>query len=236
MPATPALYKQIYDGFQAPISRFDCGQKCAPLNNGEPVCCSTKDAVPVVDRAEWKLLKTRTKMWREWVPTDAPGRALAADLEPLCLGIECNGAQHCERDNRSMSCRTFPFFPYVTREGEFVGLAYFWAFEHLCWVVNNLQIVDREYVRQFIDNYDKLFAADKDEFEGNKDQSAAARRVFTRWNRIIPLIGRDYEFYAVEPRTHVVRRAALSEFKRTEPYAKEPPAPASKDRVLAPSK
>ena len=44
----PADFASLYDGFTAPVSRFDCGRKCAPLNGGEPVCCSTQNAVPVV--------------------------------------------------------------------------------------------------------------------------------------------------------------------------------------------
>ena len=45
---TPQDFADIYVGFDAPVSRFDCGRKCAPLNGGQPVCCTTGDAVPVV--------------------------------------------------------------------------------------------------------------------------------------------------------------------------------------------
>ena len=48
----PADFASLYEGFNAPVSRFDCGRKCAPLNGGEPVCCSTQNAVPVVHRSE----------------------------------------------------------------------------------------------------------------------------------------------------------------------------------------
>jgi len=59
------------------------------------------------------------------------------------------------------------------------------------------------------------------------DHSASMRRVFTRRNHLIPLIGLDGGFLAVEPKTHVVRSARLDEFLRHGPYKDELPAPAA---------
>ena len=55
-------FGSLYKDFNAPISRFDCGRKCAPLNGGEPVCCSTQNAVPVVHKVEFEFLKARTDL------------------------------------------------------------------------------------------------------------------------------------------------------------------------------
>lgn len=219
-PSHPRLdaYRRIYERFQSSISRYDCGKQCSPHNGGEPVCCSTKDAVPLVDKWEWELLRGRTAMWRPYVPNDASGRKIVEDLHEDCRAIECRGARHCERDNRTMACRTFPFFPYVTREGAFIGLSYLWDFEDRCWVISNLAIVDRAFVAEFIEAYELLFAHDREEFEANRDHSAVMRRVFTRWNRVIPLIGREGEALAIEPRTHVVRPARFEEFPKHGPY------------------
>ncbi|HEX6979143.1 MAG TPA: hypothetical protein VF342_07580 [Alphaproteobacteria bacterium] len=227
MAASPEIYRRIYDNFRAAISRYDCGQKCAPHNNGEPVCCTTKHAVPIVDKSEWKLLRSRTDLWRPYKPQDAAGREIVSTLHKDCKAVECKGARFCERDNRSMSCRTFPFFPYFTRAREFVGLAYYWTFEDRCWIMSNLQVVDPEFIREFIAAYELLFQHDEDEKEGLVEHSAYMRRVFTRWNRIIPLIGRDGGYLAVEPRTHVIRPARLEEFERHGPYKDEPPVPAA---------
>ena len=226
-PPVAAAYRRIYQEFQASISRYDCGKKCGPHNGGEPVCCSTKDAVPLVDKWEWELLKTRTSMWRPYVPNDASGRKIVEDLHEDCRAIECKGARHCERDNRTMACRTFPFFPYIDRAGEFVGLAYLWDFEDRCWVISNLQIVDPIFVAEFIAAYELLFAHDKEEWAANRDHSATMRRVFTRWNRVIPLIGRDGAPLAIEPRTHIVRQARFEEFPKHGPYRE--PASAAAD-------
>src|SRR5436305_9583354 len=66
----PADFASLYDSFQAPVSRYDCGRKCAPLNGGEPVCCSTQNAVPVVHKVEFEMLKTRSDLWKKFKPYD----------------------------------------------------------------------------------------------------------------------------------------------------------------------
>ena len=68
--------RHIYDNFTASITRYDCGRRCAPLNGGEPVCCSTKNAVPVVHRPEWDLLRSRTDLWSKFKPYDEATRRI----------------------------------------------------------------------------------------------------------------------------------------------------------------
>lgn len=215
------MYRRIYDAFQAPVSRFDCGRKCAPHNGGEPVCCSTEHAIPVADRPEFDLLRSRTDLWRRYKPTDAQARRELADLHSDCVAIECKGARHCERDNRTMACRAFPFFPYMTRDGEILGLSYYWSFEDRCWVISNLAIVTPAFVRECIAAYEMVFAADRDEHEAHLRLAADMRRVFARRNAIIPIVGRDGAFFAVEPRTHVLRPASPAEFPAFGPYKNE---------------
>ena len=73
-----ADFASLYEGFTAPVSRFDCGRKCAPLNGGEPVCCSTQNAVPVVHKVEFELLKSRTDLWSKFKPYDYATRQIVA--------------------------------------------------------------------------------------------------------------------------------------------------------------
>ena len=56
---------------------------------------------------------------------------------------------------------------------------------------------------------------------------ADMRGVFTRRNRVIPLIGRDGRTYAVEPKTHRLRQATIAEFGRHGPYKEAPLASAA---------
>jgi hypothetical protein len=198
---TPADFANFYQGFDSPVSRFDCGRKCAPLNGGEPVCCSTQNAVPVAERAEWNLLRSRTDLWGKFKPYDAPTRKIVAELETTCVAIECKGVAHCERENRTIACRAFPLFPYINRRKEFIGLSVYWDFEDRCWMMSNLQVVDKIYVAEFVDTFEKIFAKDQSEFDTYVTFSASMRRVFSRWQRLIPLIGRDGSHNVILPGT-----------------------------------
>src|SRR4051812_37353273 len=185
MPTLPKkarvdVYRRVYDNFQASVTRFDCGKHCAPHNSGSPVCCSVEHAVPIVDKWEWQLLKSRTDLWRPYKPTDADGRKLVADMHDDCRAVECKGAAFCERDNRSLACRAFPFFPYITKEREILGVSVFWQFQELCWVINHLEHVTADFVRECIAGYEAVFAADPEEFAANRELAADMRRVFTR--------------------------------------------------------
>lgn len=214
----PTHFQQVYDRFQASISRYDCGKKCAPLNGGEPVCCTTEAAVPIAHNSEWQLLKSRTDLWHPFKPIDAATRQIVKETAADCKAIECKGAAFCERDNRTLACRAFPFFPYITREGEFVGLGYFWEFEDRCWVISNLRIVNRKFVKEFVAAHEYLFEQDPQEKEYAENHSATARRVFSRWKRFFPLIGRDGGYFKVLPHGGGIVKARLSEFRAHGPY------------------
>jgi hypothetical protein len=216
----PEFFADLYRRFQAPVARFDCGKMCAPLNGGEPVCCSTDHAIPLMDRAEFRLLRRRSDLWRRFVPQDAHARKVVADVHETCVAATCKGARFCERDNRSLACRSFPFFPYLTREDDLVGLAYYWGFEDRCWVISNLGVVDRTFVREFIDTYERLFAADPEERQAFRAESASLRRVFARARRAIPLIGRDGRAYEVLRGGRIVP-ANLGRFRKHGPYRSE---------------
>ena len=71
--------------------------------------------------------------------------------------IVCKGHEQCQRNFRSLICRSFPFFPYLSRQGELIGLSYFWDFEDRCWIISNLNSVSQEFRSQFMLVYDFLF-------------------------------------------------------------------------------
>lgn len=217
--ASPETYRRIFEFFDAPVTRTDCGQKCAPLNGGAPVCCETENAVPIMQVSEWKLLRSRTKMWRGFKPYDAATRQITEELSSSCKAVECRGAVNCERDNRSLACRTFPFFPYFTKDGEILGLSYYWYFEDRCWVISNMPKVGQRFVDQFLKAYEILFADDAGERDVFVEYSATMRRVFSRWNRPIPVIGRKREFYLVEPKGAGIRAATAADMPAFAPFA-----------------
>ena len=203
MTVTPEHYAEIFRRVQAPISKvYNCGHKCAPLNGGQPVCCDSAHAIPIVEHSEYKLLSSRTDMWHTFVPKTAQEKAEVADLKGSdCRAVECNGAAHCERDNRSLACRSFPFFPYFNAEKELVGLSYYWTFEGLCWVISNITIVEKPFIRQFLDIHEYLFKADGDWRETYIQQSATMRGVYSRKNERFPVVTRDGGYFWVLPRS-----------------------------------
>lgn len=207
MPAKKKTFRKIYDIFQSPVTTHDCGKHCAALNEGQPVCCTTSQAVPVADRAEWKHLKSIGDIWKPFTPYDDATQEIVDELHESCIAIECEGAFNCERDQRSLACRAFPFFPYVTKEGAFVGLSFYWGFEDRCWVLSNTKKVERAYIKEFVQAYDMLFQDDKGELEVYRDYSATMRRVFSRWNRPIPVIGRDGERFKILPKGGGTKKA-----------------------------
>ncbi len=216
-----ADFASLYETFTAPVSRFDCGRKCAPLNGGEPVCCSTQNAVPVVHKVEFDLLSSRTDLWSKFAPYDYATRQIVKDITPDCTAIHCKGARHCERDNRTIACRGFPFYPYITRQRQFIGIGTYWVFEDRCWMMSNLEIVDAKFVGEFIATYEALFVKDDSEFKTYLDFSAAARRVFSRWKRELPLIGRRGELLIVDPSSGEVRPGRKKDFPRAAPFRSE---------------
>ncbi|WP_370152281.1 hypothetical protein [Ferrovibrio sp.] len=219
---TPQDFAKLYRGYDANLAKVDCGRKCAPLNNGQPVCCTTDNAIPVVERAEFELLQSRTDLWFRYKPNDAAARKIVKDLPRSSCAVECKGAAFCERDNRTIACRSFPFYPYITRDGDFVGLTYYWVFEDRCWIISNMQVVERSFVDQMIATFERIFKLDENEFETMKDHSASMRRVFSRQNKFIPVIGRDGGYFKVMPHSDgSLKPCDPDSFRRFGPYRSE---------------
>jgi len=216
--ATPDTFREIFDFFDASVVDIDCGQKCKHLNGGVPVCCDTQNAVPIVQVAEWHALKQRTDMWRAFEPSCAVTHDIVDNLHASCKAVECRGAQFCERDNRSLSCRTFPFFPYFTNKNELIGLSYFWHFEDRCWVISNLARVTPEFVSQFLAAYEILFDADPAERDVARNYSATMRRVFSRWNRSFSIVDRHGGFLEIKPKGTGIDKIEADALPRFEPF------------------
>ncbi len=165
--------------------------------------------------------RSRTDLWSKFTPYDYATREIVADLTPDCTAIHCKGARHCERDNRTIACRGFPFYPYLTRQREFVGIGTYWVFEDRCWMMSNLERVDRPFVEQFIATYEALFIKDPSEFNTYVEFSASARRVHSRWKREIPLLGRQGELLMVEPSSGAIRAGRRKDFPKANPFDSE---------------
>jgi hypothetical protein len=218
---TPNLdIRSLYDAFDAPVTDFDCGAKCLPFNpNGKPFCCDICHAVPVGYKEEWEYVKSRTQLWHPWrgdeCPSDPadPTELQEQTPEHLML-LACRGPEHCERQFRSTSCRQFPFFPYVTEDYRFVGLAYEWEFENVCWVISHLDTVTDTYHREFVKFYDDIFCIWPDEFDSYAALSEDMRAAFGKQHRRIPILHRNGGLYLLSPGSERMRKIDFSELKR----------------------
>lgn len=213
--------RSLYDGFNAPIAEFDCGKKCAPHNpSGKPFCCDVCLAVPAAYKSEWKYLEPNTDLWHTWredecsETTQTDIARLKADTPENMILLACLGPSQCRRDFRALSCRQFPFFPYVTSEYRFLGLAYEWQFETVCWVISNLGEVAQNYREEFVRTYDRLFALFQEEFEHYAYHSERLRKEFVKRKKRFPLLHRDGGFYLVSPASEQLRRIEPSRLPR----------------------
>jgi hypothetical protein len=216
--------RSIYDEFNSPIAELDCGKKCAPQNpSGKPFCCDICHAVPAAYKSEWNYLEQSTDLWHTLPGTARQGKCatgasavewrgnecedtnskelaqLRADTPKNMVLLACLGPSQCQRDFRALSCRQFPFFPYVTSGYRFIGLAYEWEFESKCWVISNLSSVTWKYRDEFIRTYDQLFAYFQEEFEQYAYHSERLRAHFMKQKRRFPLLHRDGASCLVSP-------------------------------------
>jgi hypothetical protein len=210
----------LYEGFNAPITEFDCGERCSPYNeNGVPFCCDTNHAVPTALQTEWQFLQENTGLWRLWESEDPEEtKQLQEDTPDNQVLIACQGHRKCQRGFRSITCRAFPFFPYITSQGEFIGISYYWEYEDRCWVINNLRVVSKKYREEFIATYTIIFESSEKELENFKHHSEHMREIFKKGKRSIPLLHRDGELYKISPLYEKMRRAAFASLPKFGPY------------------
>ena len=151
-------FKSLYKIFNHPISELDCGKKCAPYNEyGRPFCCDTRHAVPAVYQEEWDYLKENTDLWRLWQSENLnEASILRSEVPEGQILVECLGYLYCQRPYRSITCRAFPFFPYITLEGDFIGMSYYLQYEDHCWLISNLEQVSLKYRKEFTIAYQRI--------------------------------------------------------------------------------
>ncbi len=231
MPPPSIDFRRLYDRFDLPLMELDCGSKCAPHNpRGIPFCCDICQAVPVAYRAEWAYLRESTGLWHEWRGDECPGEPadpsdLGSTLPDNMLLLACQGPARCQRAFRALSCRQFPFFPYITSDSRFLGLVYDWEYEATCWVISNLGAVTGAYRQAFIQAYDELFNLWPDELESYALLSEQIRAHFAGQRRRFPLLHRNGGCYLVSPASERLRRAKPGCLRRFGPYAEEESAP-----------
>jgi len=178
----PDDFAALYKDLESPPARFDCGKKCSPFNGGVPFCCDTGWLVPIAYREEWTFLQGRnTRLWHEFRPRTPSELKMVDEVDGKeSIFIECRGAAHCERHNRSVSCRTFPYEPYFDAEGNLLGLMYNRVIEDKCYLVDRHRVVTRDFIRSFLRFFERLIEKLPGEKDLYMDQSRNYRRLMSR--------------------------------------------------------
>jgi hypothetical protein len=216
--------QRLYDAFDVLMTDCDCGKKCAGHNSkGIPFCCDICQAVPAVYHSEWDYLRNNTDLWHVWrgdecVQEPVDPAAIAAETPEHMLLMACKGPQLCQRSFRSVSCRQFPFFPYITSRDRFLGLAYHWDFEPTCWVISNLESVSLAYRQAFVQTYEQLFDLSEEDFDSYAITSEDMRVHFDEQKRRIPILHRNGGYYLLSPGSERLQRVEPRQFKRHGPY------------------
>ena len=197
--------RQLYDRFDTPVVPFDCGKKCAPHNpSGKPFCCDICHAVPSAYHQEWAYLQDNTDLWHPWRGDECASHPedpanLEGETPDSMILLACLGPDHCQREYRTISCRQFPFFPYITEDHAFIGLTYNWELEGTCWVISNLNQVTDTFRKEFIQHYDEFFSLWIDGIKRFSLRSKQMRAHFIAQKRSIPILHRAGGIYLLRP-------------------------------------
>ena len=130
------------------------------------------------------------------------------------ISLACLGADKCQRPNRILSCRAFPFFPYITSDHRFLGLACEWEFESVCWVISNLDQVTDKYRAEFIRTFDYLLATFDEVFENYEVHSQRLRAHYGSRKKRIPVLHRNGGDYLVSPVSERMQKVESGKFPK----------------------
>lgn len=217
-------FKEIYKNFSEPINQLDCGQKCAPHHPKRiPFCCDISTAIPAVYQDEWRYLRQNTDLWHVWSDEVSKTKnlepnLLIKDLPDNMILLACKGVMYCQREYRSLSCRQFPFFPYITDDFRFLGLAYDWIYENQCWVISNLDQVSDKYRSEFVSIFDELFNDWPEEMESYAIKSEEMRLIFHQRRQRISILHRNGKNYLLSPSNERLYLSPISKLRKYQPY------------------
>lgn len=214
------IFKEIYEGFSAPLSDIDCGEKCGPHNDyGVPVCCDIQVVIPSAFDLEWEYLQPRTDLWRLWDGESAAVRQeLNQEIQSGQVLIHCLGHHHCQRSFRSLTCRAFPFFPYLDKTGNFLGMAYYREYRDLCWIISNLSVVSERYKTQFKWVFEKLFNLFPDTRENYFNYSQYLRDLAVNTDEMIPILDFAGNVLEINPVADNIQEVSYRELESYGPF------------------
>lgn len=160
--------------------QLDCGELCAPENDGVPFCCDCDWLIPVMYENEYAYLKKKTNLWRRFRPRTQHEKNIIEQTDDSTVFGDCLGHEECDRRFRSVSCRIFPFEPYLDLEGNLLGLTYSYRLDTECPIYNKPKLVSKRFITDQLRMWEYIFRKDPSEKELYREQSIQIRRYCSR--------------------------------------------------------
>ena len=175
--------------------------------------------IPSAYDLEWEYLRAETELWYLWKGSGAiEQEELIQDVQPGQQLLQCLGHQSCQRSYRSITCRAFPFYPYLDRDGDLLGLAYYREFRDQCWIISNLSVVTVEYKEQFQRTFEKLFQRYPDTKENFLHFSSYMRGQVADAGENLTLLDFTGRVFRVNPISEQVREISYRDLENYGPF------------------
>lgn len=140
-------------------------------------------------REEFEYLSHRTELWHRWKPKTPVDKKMKKEEETkVLIFCECKGIAHCERENRSICCRTFPLEPYIDSDGNFVGLIFMKEFRNKCPLMSRLKDIKQGVIDKHYEFWTLMLAKKTDEFDLYKSTSRGWRISAAKRGVKIPIL------------------------------------------------
>jgi hypothetical protein len=216
----PVFFKELYKLFSVPITALDCGKKCGPYNDrGVPYCCDIQHTVPAALQEEWDFLRPRTDLWQLWEGNSSgEAQELIAELQDDHVLLVCQGYKFCQRPFRTLSCRAFPFFPYLDQNGILLGLSYYRDYREECWLISNLEAVKAQFIEEFSTGFRRLFEVFPRLKEGYQRYSELIREQSWEAGEQIVLLQPGPRFFLLEPIREILQEIEIGFLPAYGPY------------------
>lgn len=221
MPDNSPIFQNLHQGFFLPLSEIDCGQKCGPHNEyGVPVCCDIDLLVPTAFKEEWDYLLANTDLWYQWAGISTPeGKGLIQEMQPGQVPLQCLGHHQCQRDYRTITCRSFPFYPYLDGSGSLIGLAYYSDYQEQCWIISNLSLVTIEYKKQFQMIFKRIFELYPETLEAYQRFSTYMRSMAESEDNDLILMDFDGLVFSIDPKNEMIKKLSYNDLEIYGPFS-----------------
>ena len=186
---TEKQLRRFYRLVSVPMIDFDCGKLCAPGNDGVPACCDNENVVPVLFREEYNLHRNNGRFWKRMLPKNKTIKKFIDESASYYVFSSCPGPGGCRRSRRSLNCRTFPFEPHVSRDGQVLGLVYTNNANGECALLGKSQrIYSPVYISNSITFWQELFDVYPEEKELYIGESKKRERRFRKQGKRLRIL------------------------------------------------